>query len=54
MMQQKAGSLTRSATEDLPGLAATYLRHRYTFLFYTLLATMVAAPIFNALTSMEP
>ena len=48
-MQQKAGSLTKGARGDLPGLAPTYLRHRYTILFYTLLVTMVAGPIFSAL-----
>jgi Ion channel len=39
-MQQKEG---------IPGLARTYLRHRYMILFYALLVTMVAAPIFSAL-----
>jgi len=39
-MQQKEG---------IPDLARTYLRHRYMILFYALLVTMVAAPIFSAL-----
>ena len=48
-MQQKGDSPTSGARGGLPGLARTYLRHRYTILFYTLLVTMVAAPIFSAL-----
>ena len=48
-MQQKGGSPISGAGDDLPGLARTYLRHRYTILFYALLVTMVAAPIFSAL-----
>jgi len=32
----------------LPSLAAVYLRHRYAFLFYTLLATIAAAPVIDA------
>jgi len=48
-MHLKAGSPTSGASADLPGLARTYLHRRYTILFYTLLATMVAAPVFTAL-----
>jgi hypothetical protein len=48
-MQQKGGGPTSGASGDLPGRARAYLRHRYTILFYTVLVTMVAAPIFNAL-----
>jgi hypothetical protein len=48
-MQQKGGSPTSGASGDRPGLARTYLRRRYTILFYTLLVTMAAAPIFSAL-----
>jgi hypothetical protein len=48
-MHQKGGSPTSGAGGGLPGLARTYLRRRYMILFYTLLVTMVAAPIFNAL-----
>ena len=48
-MQQKGGSPASAASGDLPGLARTYLRRRYTILFYSLLVTMVAAPIFSAL-----
>jgi hypothetical protein len=33
----------------LPALGAAYLRHRYAFLFYTLLLTMAAAPLIAAL-----
>jgi voltage-gated potassium channel len=40
-MQQKGGSPTGGARGDLPGLARTYWRHRYTILFYTLIVTMV-------------
>lgn len=36
-------------TEGLRELGRAYLRHRYALLFYTLLLTMVAAPIFTAL-----
>ena len=32
----------------LPALRRAYLRQRYAFLFYTLLLTMVAAPVFAA------
>jgi len=48
-MHQRGGSSTSGASGDLPGLARTYLQRRYTILFYTLLATMVAAPVFTAL-----
>jgi hypothetical protein len=48
-MQQKGGGPTSGASGDLPGRARAYLRHRYTILFYTVLVTMVAAPIFSAL-----
>jgi hypothetical protein len=48
-MQPKGGSPNSGPSGDVHGLAHTYLRHRYTILFYTLLATMVAAPIFSAL-----
>ncbi len=48
-MQPKEGSPTSGPRGDMHGLEHTYLRHRYTILFYTLLATMVAAPIFTAL-----
>jgi hypothetical protein len=48
-MQQKGGSPTSGASGELSGLARTYLRRRYTILFYTLLVTMAAAPIFSAL-----
>ena len=48
-MHLRAGSPTSGASADLPGLARTYLHRRYTILFYTLLATMVAAPVFTAL-----
>jgi hypothetical protein len=48
-MHQKGGSPTSGASGDLPGLAHTYLRRRYMILFYTLLLTMVAAPVFSAL-----
>jgi hypothetical protein len=48
-MHLKVGSPTSGASGDLPGLARTYLHRRYTILFYTLLATMVAAPVFTAL-----
>ena len=53
-MQQKGGSPTGGARGDLPGFARTYWRHRYTILCYTLIVTMVAAPIFSTQTSMEP
>jgi hypothetical protein len=48
-MHQKGGSPTSGASGGLPGLARTYLSRRYMILFYTLLVTMVAAPVFNAL-----
>lgn len=48
-MHQKGGSPTSGPSGDLPGLARTYLRRRYMILFYTLLVTMVAAPVFTAL-----
>jgi hypothetical protein len=48
-MQPKWGGPNSGPKSDLHGLARTYLGHRYTTLFYTLLATMVAAPIFSAL-----
>ena len=48
-MQQNGGSPISGAGNDLPGLARTYSRHRYRISFYTLLVTMVAAPIFSAL-----
>lgn len=32
-----------------PSLVAAYLRHRYAFLFYTLLLTMIASPVIEAL-----
>jgi hypothetical protein len=48
-MHQNAGSPTSGAGGDLPGLARTYLRRRYMILFYALLVTMVAAPVFSAL-----
>jgi hypothetical protein len=48
-MHQKGGSPTSGAGGDLPGLARTYLRRRYMILFYALLVTMVAAPVFSAL-----
>jgi Ion channel len=38
-----------SADRVLRDFAAPYLRHRYSILFYTLLLTMVAAPVLNAL-----
>ncbi len=41
-------SINRSGTGGT-GFVDKYLRHRYTTLFYTLLVTMVAAPIFSAL-----
>ena len=37
------------ATGGLRDLGRAYLRQRYAFLFYTLLLTMVAAPVFAAL-----
>jgi len=48
-VQQKGGGPTSGASGDLPGRTRAYLRHRYTILFYTLLVTLVAAPIFSAL-----
>jgi voltage-gated potassium channel Kch len=48
-MHQKGGSPTSGPSGDPPGLARTYLRRRYMILFYTLLVTMVAAPVFSAL-----
>ena len=48
-MHQKGGSPTSGARGGLPGLARTYLSRRYMILFYTLLVTMVAAPVFHAL-----
>jgi hypothetical protein len=48
-MHQKGGSPTSGASGGLPGLARTYLSRRYMILFYTLLVTMVAGPVFNAL-----
>ena len=48
-MHQKGGRPTSGESGDLPGLARTYLSRRYMILFYTLLVTMVAAPVFNAL-----
>jgi hypothetical protein len=48
-MQQKKGGPTSGASGDLPGRARAYLRHRYMILFYTVLVTMVAAPILSAL-----
>jgi hypothetical protein len=47
-MHQKEGSPTSGASGDLSGLAHTYSRRRYMILFYTLLVTMVAAPVFSA------
>jgi hypothetical protein len=44
MRQVAAGQAGR-----LPTFAAAYLRHRYAFLFYTLLATLAAAPVIDAL-----
>jgi hypothetical protein len=38
-----------TARDSLHGLARTYLRRRYTILFYTLLLTLVAAPVIGAL-----
>jgi predicted neutral ceramidase superfamily lipid hydrolase len=49
-MYLKRGSPISGASEDLPGLGRTYLRRRYMILFYTLLVTMVAAPVFTALS----
>jgi ion channel len=40
---------TAVATGGLRELGGAYLRQRYAFLFYTLLLTMVAAPVFAAL-----
>src|SRR6478672_9862286 len=37
------------AVSGLRELGRAYLRQRYTILFYTLLLTMVAAPVFDAL-----
>ncbi|MGB2668672.1 MAG: potassium channel family protein [Candidatus Acidiferrum sp.] len=48
-MQQGVGSLTDGSSGNLNGLTHTYLHHRYMTLFYALLVTMVAAPIFHAL-----
>ena len=48
-MHLKVGSPTSGASGDLPGFVRTYLHRRYTILFYALLATMVAAPVFTAL-----
>jgi hypothetical protein len=48
-MHQKGGRPTSGASGDPPGLARTYLSRRYMILFYTLLVTMVAAPVFSAL-----
>jgi hypothetical protein len=48
-MQQGVGSLTDGSSGNLNGLVHTYLHHRYMTLFYALLVTMVAAPIFSAL-----
>ncbi len=49
IIQQKDGGPTTDVTADVPGLRRTYWHHRYTVLFYTLLGTMVAAPILSAL-----
>src|ERR1700741_3728562 len=50
MTMQREGVIpTSGASDDLNGFARAYLRRRYTVLFYTLLVTMVAAPIFTAL-----
>jgi hypothetical protein len=49
MKQQEVGSPIHGASGHLTGLVHRYLRHRYTTLFYALLGTMVAAPIFSAL-----
>lgn len=48
-MQQELGSTTDGSSGNLTGLVHTYLHHRYATLFYTLLVTMVAAPIFSVL-----
>ena len=48
-MLPKGGSPDSGPNGEVHSLARTYFRHRYTILFYTLLATMVAAPIFSAL-----
>jgi hypothetical protein len=48
-MHLKVGSPTSGTSGDLPALPRIYLRRRYAILFYTLLATMVAAPVFTAL-----
>jgi len=48
-MQPKGGSPDSSPNGEVHSVARSYVRHRYTILFYTLLATMVAAPIFSAL-----
>ena len=48
-MQREGAIPTSGASDDLNGFARAYLRRRYTVLFYTLLVTMVAAPIFTAL-----
>jgi hypothetical protein len=49
MMPQKSDGPSRDASAEHAGLARAYLRHRYAILFYTLLVTMVATPIFSAL-----
>ncbi len=48
-MQQKRSGPTSDATGDLPGLGRSYWHNRYMVLFYTLIGTMVAAPILSAL-----
>ena len=48
-MQREGAIPTSGASDDPHGFARAYLRRRYTILFYTLLVTMVAAPIFTAL-----
>lgn len=49
-MHLKGGSSASATSGDLPGLGRNYLRRRYTILFYTLLVTMVAAPVLTALS----
>jgi len=48
-MHLKPGSPISDATADQLGFGRTYSRRRYMILFYTLLVTMVAGPVFTAL-----
>jgi hypothetical protein len=49
IVPQKGGAPAGAASGAPSGLGRTYWHHRYTFLFYILLGTMVVAPILTTL-----